>query len=305
MAQTSNDNAARVECVDEVAASGCVDGVALASTSRSPTDDRIAAEDAAAPADRTPLEVAPSCSSSGNEVVVAAHCEVDTMELDTKRRVPRRECPCEAREGTPTASSVGLKGAPEVVRGVRYPYRRMTGRRGRGGRSCGRCRGRGRRRRRGSVSDEAPVTLDEEVRRPRVPRIVRRPLPSIFLKRTGSASSLETATNESEPNASGWFVQRQRPSPRRREDRPATVRAQPCARREPPSAPASDQAVNYRLVQELGLPREMVGLPSAGVPLAEGKGDSGHAEFLGPRDPKPDMPQLFTFGEFTNDMLLY
>lgn len=241
------------------------------------------------------MGVAPSCS--GNEVVIAAHCEVDTMEFDTKRRVPRRECPCEAREDTATASSVGLEGASKLVSGVRYPYRRTTGRRGGGGRGCGRGR------RRGSVSDEAPVTFDVEVRRPR--RILRRFLPSIFLKRTGSASSLETATNESEPNASGWFVQRQRPSPRRREERPAAVRAQPCARREPPGPPASDEAVNYRLVQELGLPREMVGLPSAGVPLNEGKGNTGHAEFLGPRDPKPDMPPLFTFGESTNDILLY
>ncbi|KAL1484009.1 hypothetical protein MTO96_032827 [Rhipicephalus appendiculatus] len=140
------------------------------------------------------------------------------------------------------------------------------------------------------------------------PRLSSSPVPPIILKKAHPVyrRRFEDATEKREPSGSGWLLLGQRHSSLHREDRPANVGYQACVKKEPPSPPTSDEAYfSSRLALELSLPRDMLSAPSAGIALDEGNKNAGPAWYLPPREAKPDLPPLFSFGVFTSDILLY
>ncbi|KAH7956877.1 hypothetical protein HPB52_013116 [Rhipicephalus sanguineus] len=294
MTHASGEDAVRVEYVGELGGASCSVPVVASTSACLSAIGWIVVEGVGASVNWMPLKVSSSfCGKDSGDVVHPRH--VDAM--DKKRSAPRRHCFCEAGDCSRTASSVGLEGAPEVASGLKY---RMTSRRGRGG-----GRGRGRGSKRTAVSDEMPVRFREEAARTR--GVIRSRVPSIILKKAQPihGGCFEDSKETSEHSASGWFLLGQRRSLPQREDRPASVICQPRVKKEPPSPPTSDQAYISRLALEVRLPRDMLSVPSAGIALDECSKNTGPPWYLPPREAKPDLPPLFTFGLFTNDILLY
>ncbi|KAH8042565.1 hypothetical protein HPB51_024618 [Rhipicephalus microplus] len=217
-----------------------------------------------------------------------------------KRCAPRRNCFCEGDACLRTASYLMLDGgALDVTTGPKSSYRSTS----RPGRPRDSGRGGGRGRPRTAASDRTSVGFDEEKARARDATLLNSPAPSIPTQaHSTSGRRFTDATDTKEHSANSWYVLGQRLSALRRDDRPANVGHRVLVREPPRTQPASDQAhLSSPLVRELGLPKDMLSAPSAGVPL---DGSSPNASTWPPREAKPEMPPLFTFGVFTNHILL-
>ncbi|KAL3179527.1 hypothetical protein MRX96_037911 [Rhipicephalus microplus] len=159
-----------------------------------------------------------------------------------------------------------LDGGPlEVTTGPKSSYRSTS----RPGRPRNSGRGGGRGRPRTAALDRTSVGFDEEKARARDATPLNSPAPSIPTQAHSTSGRCFTdSTDTKEHSANGWYVLGQRLSAFRRDDRPANVGHQGLVREPPRTPPASYQAhLSSPLVQELGLPKDMLSAPSAGVPL--------------------------------------
>ncbi|XP_049519729.1 uncharacterized protein LOC125944036 isoform X2 [Dermacentor silvarum] len=225
------------------------------------------------------------------------------MNRNGKRMVVSRSCFCELADRPHTCSSVARAGTPEVMPGIgkqcrATPCRGRGSRGGRGGR--GNRGGRGGRGRKPAATWDGMFTLDEGKYSPprATPAAYRQAVTPIFLKRKSSPDRrcFEDAANTREDSTSRWFRLPRESLFTQPRNEPTNVCSQPCIKKEASSAASS--AGTSGAAGLLGLPRDMLSLPSAGVRL------EGCDEDIAEENPGPQYPPLFTFGVFTNDILL-
>ncbi|XP_049517946.1 uncharacterized protein LOC125943232 [Dermacentor silvarum] len=216
------------------------------------------------------------------------------MNRDGKGTVVSRSCFCELTDQSHTCSSVARAVTPEVMTGIEEQCR-ATPCRGRGSRG-----GRGGRDRKPAATWDGMFTLDEVKNSPpgAMPAASEQPVTPIILKRKSSPDRrcFEDAAKTGAYGSSDWsLVRRESLSPQPRNE-PTNVCSQPRIKKDASSQTSS--AETSGAAWKLGLPRDMLSLPSAGVRL------EGCDEDVAAEHPGPQYPPLFTFGVFTNDILL-